>query len=173
MPFTETFDHGPINTWDRVPYTTTVLDQKKAMLLPMENFVSKCLVMSNYFSVWPIDHDDGSSYWADSYNFLTYGGWKNYLGHSKKALNNVYAYPDKYMSDHYCMDSRGQQLGSGMSYVLFLFIYLVSYLLFLLRKCPNVDSTNLRRLPRNCKIFIVIVGIYVYIKSGFSQKSYF
>lgn len=89
----------------------------------MENFVSKCLVISNYFSVWPIDHDDGSSYWADSYNFLTYGGWKNYFGHSKKALNNVYAYPDKYMSDHYCMDSRGQQLGSGISCSLILVYY--------------------------------------------------
>ena len=75
--------------------------------------MSKCLVMGNYNSVWPVDHDDGSSYWADSYNFLAYGGYKNYLGHSKKALENVYVYPDKYFSDHFCMDTRAQQLGTG------------------------------------------------------------
>ena len=79
----------------------------------MENFVTKCLVIGNYNSVWPIDHDDGSSYWADSYNFLAYGGYKNYLGHSKKAMRNVYAYPDKYAGDHYCADSRGQSLGAS------------------------------------------------------------
>lgn len=88
----------------------------------MENFVSKCLVISNYNSVWPIDHDDGSSYWADSFNFLAYGGFKNYLGHSKKALENIYAYPAKYISDHACMDSRGQQLGTGK------FEYLLAFL---------------------------------------------
>ena len=111
--FVETFDHGPINTWDRVPYLTKVLDPAHASLQPMESFVSKCLILSNFNSLWPIDHDDGSSYWADSYNVLAYGGYKNYLGHSKKAVENIYVYPDKYHSDHFCMDSRGQQLGSG------------------------------------------------------------
>ena len=111
--FAETLDHGPINTWDRVPYLTKVLDPSHASLQPMENSVSKCLIMSNYNSVWPIDHDDGSSYWADSYNFLAYGGFKNLFGHSKKALENVYVYPDKYASSHVCMETIGQQLGTG------------------------------------------------------------
>ncbi len=111
--FAETLDHGPINTWDRVPYLTKLLDVTKASLLPKENFVTRCFIIGNYHSIWPIDHDDGSAYWADSFNFLTYGGWKNYLGHSKKAMQNVYVYPDKYASDQYCADTRGQALGSG------------------------------------------------------------
>eukprot|EP00794_Sanderia_malayensis_P005521 gene5521-6206_t len=111
----ETFDHGPINTWDRVPYLTKVLHGDTASLLPKENFVTKCFIIGNYHSIWPIDHDDGSAYWADSYNFLTYGGWKNYLGHSKKAMQNVYIYPDKYASDNYCADTRGQALGNYAS----------------------------------------------------------
>ena len=159
LPFTETFDHGPINTWDRVPYTTKVLDPSKGMLLPMENFVSKCLVMSNYFSIWPIDHDDGSSYWADSYNFLAYGGWKNYLGHSKKAFDNVYVYPDKYMSDHYCMDSRGQQLGSGISLKNSYLFTLFSFLLFLLRKSSEFQFNKLKKaLTKLFNFSVVTLG---------------
>ena len=29
------------------------------------------------------DHDDGSCYYNDTYNVMIYGGYKNYLGHSK------------------------------------------------------------------------------------------
>ena len=41
-----------------------------------------------------IQHDDGSSYYTDSYNVLVYGGSKNYLGHSKTAHHQLYLYPD-------------------------------------------------------------------------------
>jgi hypothetical protein len=50
------------------------------------------MMISNYASTWPIDHDDGSCYWHDSFNLLLYGGAKNYLGHSKKSLSNVYVH---------------------------------------------------------------------------------
>ena len=132
-------DHGPINTWDRVPYLTKVLDPNHASLLPMENFVSKCLIIGNYNSQWPIDHDDGSSYWADSYNFVTYGGFKNYLGHSFKTLESVYVYPDKYASDHFCMDTRAQQLGAGKIVVFLFASHLECRLIIIYRLDRNIE----------------------------------
>jgi hypothetical protein len=45
-----------------------------------------------------IDHDDGSCFYTDSYNYLVYGGYKQYLGHSKTAHSNVYVYPDVKLS---------------------------------------------------------------------------
>lgn len=41
-----------------------------------------------------IDHDDGSCYYMDKNNVLVYGGFKNFAGHSKVAVNNLYIYPD-------------------------------------------------------------------------------
>lgn len=32
------------------------------------------LQINNYNSVWPIDHDDGSCYYLDTFNFMAYGG---------------------------------------------------------------------------------------------------
>ena len=104
--------------------------------------MSKCLIIGNYNSVWPIDHDDGSSYWADSYNFLAYGGYKNLFGHSKKALENVYVYPDKYVSAHVCMETIGQQLGTGeLVYCFYLpCIYNTSKFLVKNRQSRNIKT---------------------------------
>ena len=60
-----------------------------AMSYNMNNFL-----ITNYHSVWPLDHDDGSDYWVDTNNFLVYGGYKNNFGHSKTTINNTYIYPD-------------------------------------------------------------------------------
>ena len=90
----DTCDHGPINTWDRQPYLTTVLDGKTPSLVQGENFITQNLVIGNYHSLWPIDHDDGSCYYTDKYNVIVYGGAKYYLGHSKVVSNNLYIYPD-------------------------------------------------------------------------------
>lgn len=38
--------------------------------------------------------DDGSAYINATGNVLAWGGYKNYLGHSKTSVNNVYIYPD-------------------------------------------------------------------------------
>ena len=62
----ETSDHGPINTWDRIPY---LVDHGQGpTLTPMTNVIARNLLLNNYVSVWPIDHDDGSAYYEDSYN---------------------------------------------------------------------------------------------------------
>ncbi|XP_047122603.1 uncharacterized protein LOC101236102 isoform X1 [Hydra vulgaris] len=98
----ETDDHGPINTWDRVPYLTRN-DGRLSMGVKL-NHIYKNFLVNNYRSVWPIDHDDGSSYWFDSFNFLVYGGFKDYLGHDLHSQNNIYVYP----KDGNCVLTIGQ-----------------------------------------------------------------
>ena len=94
----ETIDCGPFNFFDRVPYITRVYDGKTPQLMPAMSYIHSNFIITNYHSVWPLDHDDGSCYWVDTNNFLVYGGYKNNLGHSKTTLNNTYIYPD---ADHH------------------------------------------------------------------------
>ena len=90
----ETEDHGPFNSWDRQPYITTVNDGMTPSLTPATSNMTRNFFINNYHSTFPIDHDDGSCYYYDSFNVLVYGGYKNYLGHTKTVKNNVYIYPD-------------------------------------------------------------------------------
>ena len=112
----ETGDHGPFNSWDRLPYLTELLDGKTPSLTPAESNITRNFIISNYHSTFPLDHDDGSCYYLDTYNFMVYGGFKNYLGHSKIVQNNVYVYPDanhsslsigKFFSKPFCAVSHG------------------------------------------------------------------
>ena len=43
-----------------------------------------------------IDNDDGSSYYYMSNNFLVYGGAKNYLGHDKIWISNLFLHPGRW-----------------------------------------------------------------------------
>ena len=90
----ETGDHGPFNSWDRLPYLTKVKNGSTSSLSPQVSNITRNFLISNYHSTFPLDHDDGSCYYLDTYNFMVYGGFKNFLGHSKIAQNNVYVYPD-------------------------------------------------------------------------------
>ena len=88
----ETSDHGPFNSWDRQPY---LVDYGTGpTLVPERSYITANLLFNCYTSTWPIDHDDGSAYYTDSYNVLVYGGYKSYLAHSKTAHNQLYIYPD-------------------------------------------------------------------------------
>jgi len=93
----ETSDHGPFNSWNRIPYLTG----NPPSLIPLTNHIHHNLFFNSYSSVWPIDHDDGSAYYEDSFNVLVYGGYKNYLGHSKIAHDHLYIYPDGQRFDEY------------------------------------------------------------------------
>lgn len=91
----ETGDHGPFNSWDRQPYLTNVnTELSQPSLQPNQSSLTRNFLINNYHSTWPIDHDDGSCYYYDTFNYLVYGGYKNYLGHSKIVKYNVYVYPD-------------------------------------------------------------------------------
>ena len=89
----ETGDHGPFNSWDRQPFLTKVKDGTPS-LIPAQTNITHNFLINSYHSTWPLDHDDGSCYYYDTYNFLVYGGYKNYLGHSKVVKYNYYIYPD-------------------------------------------------------------------------------
>ena len=112
----ETRDHGPFNSWDRQPYLTGVKNGTPS-LTPAQSNITRNFFINNYHSTWPIDHDDGSCYYYDTHNYLAYGGYKNYLGHSKVVKYNYYIYPDgdtiasgsvgAFFQEPYCANSDG------------------------------------------------------------------
>jgi len=106
----ETSDHGPINTWDRLPFLTTQAGNG-ASFVPAINSVHHNMIMNNYACVWPIDHDDGSSFYHDHDNVLIYGGYKNYVGNDKEAHNQLYLYPDGTRYDMLLPDPHNNQGG--------------------------------------------------------------
>ena len=55
----ETGDHGPINSWDRVPYVTR-LDNGSHVAVPRPIHVRENFIINGYNGVWTLDHDDGS-----------------------------------------------------------------------------------------------------------------
>ena len=122
----ETGDHGPFNSWDRQPYLTEVRDGSTPSLIPAPSNITRNFFINNYHSTWPIDHDDGSCYYYDTNNFLVYGGYKNYLGHTKIVQENVYVYPDAshsidgedfqaFFSEPFCANSDGATTGQYAS----------------------------------------------------------
>jgi len=72
----ETGDHGPFNSWDRIPYLTIHTDGT-LQSIPMRQHIRKNFIVNGYNGVWALDHDDGSSYYNDTSNLLVYGGCKN------------------------------------------------------------------------------------------------
>ena len=111
----ETGDHGPFNSWDRVPFLTEVRDGAPSLIQAQSNITLNFFI-NNYHSTWPVDHDDGSCYYYDTYNFFSYGGYKNYLGHTKVVKYNYYIYPDavhsldrlsSFLTFPFCANSNG------------------------------------------------------------------
>ena len=90
----ETGDHGPINSWDRQPFLTDAVQTGVPSLWQHKSYIHHNTLIGNYRSVWPIDHDDGSCFYEDSYNFLVYGGKKDLFGHSKIDHHQIYVYAD-------------------------------------------------------------------------------
>jgi hypothetical protein len=65
------------------------------MLSPYRALLSPLYSHSPSFcSDEPVDHDDGSAWYEDAYNFYMYGGTKNYLGHSKRNIGQLFVYSD-------------------------------------------------------------------------------
>ena len=46
-------------------------------LYPALTSITRNFFITNYHSVYPVDHDDGSNSYKDSLNFLPWGGAKN------------------------------------------------------------------------------------------------
>ncbi|UJR11197.1 hypothetical protein I4U23_015378 [Adineta vaga] len=96
----ETSDHGPINTWDRQPFLSDASQSGIPSLWQHYSYIHHNTIFNNYNALWPIDHDDGSCFYEDSYNFHVYGGKKNFLGHSKSDHHQIYVYSDMNKGDY-------------------------------------------------------------------------
>eukprot|EP01051_Picozoa_sp_SAG22_P022393 SAG22_NODE_5342_length_1033_cov_1.055675_1_plen_219_part_00 len=86
---------GPWNSWDRVPYITTVRNGT-ASIVPATREIHHNFVIANYNSEGAIDTDDGSAYYHVHHNFFAYGanGLKSdFGGHDNRHTSNVYAFP--------------------------------------------------------------------------------
>jgi len=87
----ESGDHGPFNSWDRIPYLTKVNNDTPS-LVPLYNEIHHNFFIANYQSTWNIDNDDGSSWYLNHDNVEMYSkGSKSYAqGHNKYDYNNIY-----------------------------------------------------------------------------------
>ena len=68
----ESKDHGPYNSWDRVPYITT-LRNGTASIVPADKSIHNNFIIGTYNSQEVIDTDDGSAYIQTYDNFFAYG----------------------------------------------------------------------------------------------------
>jgi len=109
----ETNDHGPINSWDRQPYLTDAVQQGLPSLWQHVSYIHHNILLNNYRSSWPIDHD-GSCFYEDSYNFLIYGGSKENSDYSISDHHQIYVYSDlsgSGFNSNHCLNEYHPQQG--------------------------------------------------------------
>eukprot|EP01052_Picozoa_sp_SAG31_P035060 SAG31_NODE_4182_length_3495_cov_1.750294_4_plen_304_part_00 len=63
---------SPFNSWDRVPYITTIRSGKPSVI-PADRHIHHNLILANYNTVSAIDTDDGSAYYNVTANVFAYG----------------------------------------------------------------------------------------------------
>jgi hypothetical protein len=98
----ETDDHGPVNSWSRIPFDTTRganapgLGAIPALTVIEHNFIilHPSTGEGTTGGLFTLCHDDGAAFYADRYNLLVCGGVKNYLGEQKLFEGNVIIEPD-------------------------------------------------------------------------------
>jgi hypothetical protein len=96
----ESGDHGPINSWDRQPFLTTLLDGKTPSFNPLRRSIGYNLIIANYGASQAVDNDDGSSWYHIFHNVMYWSnGFKmDYGGHDSIFEDNiVIGYPRKSM----------------------------------------------------------------------------
>merc|ERR1712194_109874 len=103
----ESGDHGAFNSWDRLPYITTINDGTPSTV-PKRNDVHNNFIVANYAADGGcLDNDDGSAYYDIHHNFCVYGGHKaNFDGHSKRSFFNIHVHPQVYGTK--CIDEEGE-----------------------------------------------------------------
>merc|ERR1712054_284682 len=91
----ESGDHGPYNSWDRIPYITDVADPNKPSIIPAWRHIRHNFFLSLYSSQEAIDTDDGSAYYKTYENFFPYaanGLKSDFNGDDNRHYRNVYAF---------------------------------------------------------------------------------
>ena len=118
----ESGDHGPWNSWNRVPYIT---DERhgpgKPSIIPKDIHIHQNLLLGNYNAICSIDTDDGSSYIQVYDNVLAYasaGLKSDFGGHAEAYSNNLLAYVGQCIMDGMETDhSVGHEIGFGDRFV--------------------------------------------------------
>jgi len=97
----ESGDHGPWNSWDRVPYITTIRTGKPS-IIPKDREIHHNFFVGTYSTQDDIDNDDGSAHYMTHNNFFAYGqrGQKqDFGGQWNHHFENLYGWVD------YCNDN--------------------------------------------------------------------
>jgi len=86
----ESGDHGPINSWDRMPFFTDI-SSENGSFDPLFNTITRNLIFANYGASWAVDNDDGSSFYNIFNNvFIDSNGLKmDYGGHNTHYHQNI------------------------------------------------------------------------------------
>lgn len=97
----ESQDHGPFNSWGRVPYLRPYDNgtQGTGMKSEYDELAFNFIVAGGGANGGSFDHDDGSSFYRIHHNFEVYGGHKSdFDGHGKRSYSNIHAYANVYGS---------------------------------------------------------------------------
>ena len=86
----ESGDHGPINTWDRMPFLTEIATGSPSFT-PAPSLITANYIIADYGGSQGIDNDDGSSFYhIDGNVFYAADGFKmDYGGHDSRFANNL------------------------------------------------------------------------------------
>eukprot|EP00755_Sulcionema_specki_P009472 Sspe_Gene.43788::Locus_21396_Transcript_1_1_Confidence_1.000_Length_2624::g.43788::m.43788 len=84
----ESSDHGPINSWDRQPFLTTVRNGTPSTQMEWRQ-ATRNVVIGNYGGLKGIDNDDGSLFWNVTSNFMAYGWGQKFKCGAIYSLNNL------------------------------------------------------------------------------------
>mmetsp|Transcript_13516 Transcript_13516/g.34497 ORF Transcript_13516/g.34497 Transcript_13516/m.34497 type:complete len:957 (-) Transcript_13516:26-2896(-) len=90
----ESGDHGPINSWDRVPYITNFRNGQPS-IIPSTRIIRRNLIYGLFNSQEDVDNDDGSAYYYSHSNVFVYatiGLKSDFNGHHNTHTANLYAY---------------------------------------------------------------------------------
>jgi hypothetical protein len=90
----ESGDHGPLNSWDRQPFLTTVRTGEPSLVMAVRE-IHHNFFIDNYSPQEAVDNDDGSNYYHTHHNFLVYGSYglkSDYGGHDNHHDHNIYAF---------------------------------------------------------------------------------
>jgi len=84
----ESSDHGPINSWDRQPFLTTVRSGEPSMQMAWRD-VRQNLIVANYGGSKEVDNDDGSLFWRVHSNVMFFGWGQKFKCGAIESRNNL------------------------------------------------------------------------------------
>lgn len=89
----ESSDHGPINSWDRQPFQTTIRTGEPSFQMEFRD-VTRNLLIANYGGTKEVDNDDGSLFWRNYGNFMAYGWAQKFKCGGIYSYGNLKAFID-------------------------------------------------------------------------------